>query len=486
MSLIRSIGFTIITAFFRWLLASPSSGSSSTSCPEDVVDEMFAETTLSPALFVKPETTFAAAPEASAETGSSVTTLSADDVTYTTALPPAALVELLPFDPSTRVEPAVAVYSRRLLAHIGPMLTHGVGAQATLDADYAAAAPRLSQDGEYMVDQSGLHLLPIGPLLFRTRTAVIFAARNDPKKVVKYQHNCDDVEEVHALVREYIFLRKLQGAGVVPHVYFLSPPVRFPASISLKSDFEISDDQRAACAADAGSHIRFMVMERAETSLDALAYDINRAGRRVPVVEAIKVMIHALLAIEGIHAKGVIHGDIHWGNLVLLNRGGQQELRLIDFGNAMFADEMELHPVIVRVPGSYNHCYFSHWNLAGYRYAYRDDVFKALLVGAFLIHGPKYSAYCVGLESDPQGMMLFKRDSFLFAMPNRDLIAEMQVDPETRRVVRQQLSNALALARSVDHVDARPDYAAIVAELNNAVDAIQVAQAFTAGHAPGP
>ena len=467
------------TAFSVLMLASGIAASASKSWSEEVVDEMLAERTLSPALFVIPETTFTAAPEEAGSTASSATTL-------TTPSPPVALVDLVPFDPSTRVEPVVALYSHSLLADIGPILTQYVGAQAKLDADYAAGAPRLEQDAEFLVDRSGLHLLRIGPLLFRTKTAVIFAVRDDAKKVVKYHHNCDDIEEVHALVRDYIFLRNLQGAGVVPHAYFLSPPVRFPASRSLKTDFAIPDDQRAACAANAGGQIRFMVMERAETSLDTLAYDMNRAGHRVPVVEAIKVMIQALQAIERIHVKGVVHGDIHWGNLVLLNRNGHQDLRLIDFGNAMFADEMELLPAIVRVPGSYNHCYFSHWNLAGYRFAYRDDVFKALMVGAFLINGPKYSEYCVGLESDIQAMMAFKRDSFLFAMPDRDHLAEMQVDPETKRVVRQRLSNALVLARSVGHVDALPDYAAIVNELNEAVDVLQVAQAFTAGHAPGP
>jgi serine/threonine protein kinase len=217
-------------------------------------------------------------------------------------------------------------------------------------------------------------------------------------------------------------------------------------------------------------------MERAETSLDTLAYDMNRAGHRVPVVEAIKVMIQALQAIERIHVKGVVHGDIHWGNLVLLNRNGHQDLRLIDFGNAMFADEMELLPAIVRVPGSYNHCYFSHWNLAGYRFAYRDDVFKALMVGAFLINGPKYSEYCVGLESDIQAMMAFKRDSFLFALPNRDHIAELPIDSDTKRIVRQRLSNALVLARTPRHVDDLPNYGGIVDELSAAVDALQAAQ----------
>jgi hypothetical protein len=187
-------------------------------------------------------------------------------------------------------------------------------------------------------------------------------------------------------------------------------------------------------------------------------------------------MVHAIRAIERIHSQGVIHGDVHWGNLVLMRRGEELGISLIDFGNAMFADEMERLPVMARVPGSYNHCLFSHWNLAGYRFAYRDDVFKALLVGAFLINGPKYSEFCVGLESDITTMMLFKRDSFLFALPNRDHIAELPIDSDTKRIVRQRLSNALVLARTPRHVDDLPNYGVIVDELSAAVDALQAAQ----------
>lgn len=384
------------------------------------------------------------------------------------------LAALKPFDPAFKVQPAVAKYTHEMLLSIGTTLARLVSNQLHMDQVRAFSAPRLEHDGERIVDTSIMKDLPIGALLFQTKTARIFEVRDDPSRIVKYFHNCRFSDEVHPLMRDFIFLRKLENLHVAPRAHFLSPPVRVPESSTLKSAFGITPAERAACAADENGHIRFMVMERARTSLDALARNFNRQGRRLSVRLAIKIMVNTVRAIESIHKRGVIHGDIHWGNVVMMDRGGQRIIELIDFGNAMFADEMKNLPAIIRVPGSYNHCFFSHWNLGGYRFSYRDDVYKALLVGAFLINGPKFESYCASLESDFTAMMSFKRDSFLFAMPNRDHIAEMTVDEDTKRVVHTALSNALKLARDVGKIDELPNYDGILQELMSAVDALEV------------
>jgi serine/threonine protein kinase len=182
-------------------------------------------------------------------------------------------------------------------------------------------------------------------------------------------------------------------------------------------------------------------------------------------------------AIERIHDQGVVHGDIHWGNVVLVKRGDQQSIALIDFGNAMFVDEMVGLPEMARAPRSLNHCLYSHWNIEGFRFSYRDDVYKALLVLAFVINGFAFENYCLSLEQNVEDMLRFKREEFLFSMPAEypDRITGLSLHRDIKRLLRLRLENALQMARSVEAIDERPNYRFIVTELQAAAGLLRAA-----------
>ena len=338
------------------------------------------------------------------------------------------------------------------------------------DAENAFGAPRLDQIGELVMENSSATMLPIGELLVTTATAAIFAVRDDATRVVKYFHNCFDLELVHPLLRGYVFLKSLEGLHVTPRVHYLSPPVRFPPWITSKPSCRINSAARAECAAHPGVQIRFMVMDRVWTSLDNRVLSRYWVGRRSLVNESIQMVASLIEAIERIHDQGVVHGDIHWGNVVLVKRGEQQSIALIDFGNAMFVDEMVALPEMARAPRSLNHCLLSHWNIEGFRFSYRDDVYKALLLLAFLINGSPFEHFCLSLEANVEDMLWFKREAFLSAMPtgHEDRITGLSVHRDIKQKLRVRLNNALQMARNVEALDDRPNYSFIVTELQGA------------------
>jgi hypothetical protein len=132
----------------------------------------------------------------------------------------------------------------------------------------------------------------------------------------------------------------------------------------------------------------------------------------------------------------------------------------------MFVDEMRRLPIMAREPRSVNHCLLSHWNIEGYRISFRDDVFRALIVGAFLLNGMPFSDLCVYLETNVEAMLRFKCEGFIFSMPSGpDRIDGLDVDMNTKRFVRRRLFNALNMARSVEDIDERPNYDFIISQL---------------------
>lgn len=377
---------------------------------------------------------------------------------------------LKPFDQSVSVPPSSIVYPDSLFKRIGVTLSHHVRALLHGDAITALGVPRLAYDAELIMTGPKAGRLPIGEPLATTSTSRIFAVLNDAFRVVKYQHNCYDLGNVHPLLRDYIFLQELAGSGLAPAAQYLSPPVRVPASVTPKTAFGMRPANRASCAENEGGQIRFMVMERVLWTLDNRVWDLHRIGRRFPVRHSIHLTASLIKTIQRLHGHGIVHGDVHWGNVAMVERGDRQILNLIDFGNAMFVDEMHRLPIMAREPRSVNHCLLSHWNIEGYRISFRDDVFRALLVGAFLINGMPFSDLCVYLETNVEEMLRFKREGFIFSTPSGpDRIDGLDFDTNTKRFVRRRLFNALNMARSVEGIDERPNYDFIISQLMAAV-----------------
>jgi hypothetical protein len=94
----------------------------------------------------------------------------------------------------------------------------------------------------------------------------------------------------------------------------------------------------------------------------------------------------------------------------------------------------------------------------------RDDVFKVLLAGAFLMNGPRWMTYCTALEGSPHQMLNFKASEFLFRVPGQidpvSLLPKASSNAKSR--IRSHLAQALAIARSVTRLDEAPQYQLII------------------------
>ena len=153
--------------------------------------------------------------------------------------------------------------------------------------------------------------------------------------------------------------------------------------------------------------------------------------------------------------KGIVHGDLHPGNIARLGDGSYG---LIDFGMAFFRDEYGPDDDITRSSKSYAHCFFSHYNIMGYRFGPRDDVFKALLSAAFLMTGLELFDNCMEFQANADGMYLFHRNGNYF---NSKLISKAEVaggNSDIEKAIAKHLEMTLVLARSVDGVNDLPNY----------------------------
>lgn len=352
-----------------------------------------------------------------------------------------------------------------VIESMSPTIRGLVQEQCALDDKETDSCPLIHYMDEFPRINGVHERLVLGRLIARQQFSTLFQAVSSSggKYVIKYQCDCDDVTDLHPLLRDYWFLKALNQTDIAIKVHYLSPPVRWTGPLTAKTQFSMSDTEKRECMKN-GS-IRYLIMSQGMASM----YQIVQKAYKGPIgfVDAINVMELLIEKIQRMHGLGIIHGDIHPGNVLLMGKGDWQ-IGLIDFGSAMFVDELASQPAQIRSPGSYVHSLFSHWNVEGYRFSYRDDVFKALYVGAYLMNGDRYTDYVRTLERSATAMIHFKKFSFMFTYPGgRDILSGIAVG-DRRPDILSHLDRALHIARSVDEIDGIPDYAGILTELGHA------------------
>jgi hypothetical protein len=362
-------------------------------------------------------------------------------------------------------------YSEAQLALMRPRLASLAIGKREWDLKHGPLFAPLLKFGDYEEFVNNLgeqRSFVLGDLVVRTKYSTLFFIKKFSRAIVKYQTDCFTESVVHPLLRDAWFLSELADSGMVPQIHYVSPPAGLPDRVTLKTRFLMSDSDWSRCLlAQRAPTVRFMVMERIDEDFYALLRRIQPS-----VLEAITITHKLLRGIKYMHSKGIVHGDIHPGNLGLIH-GDDGSLRILffDFGSAFFVEEKEGFPDLEAEPRSLVHCLYSHWNIEGFRFGYRDDVFKALMVLAFLIHGRVWTDYCVGLVSDVEAMLAFKRDEFFFELPPHIAGGKLaqrigtHVPPGAKRSARTHLARALALARKPDSPNSLPDYDGIIAEL---------------------
>lgn len=295
--------------------------------------------------------------------------------------------------------------------------------------------------------------LRLGRIIARSGAATVFGVQDRPDLVVKYQCNCQVLDGVHPLVREYLLLQEVAAIGVTPRVFFLSPSTKFSDEIVAKTQWTMDLATRKACANDPRSEVRFMVSERLSGSV-----------RPSKPLRAVNVMIDAILALQKLHSLGLVHGDIHPGNVGFRSRNRNEQVVLLDLGFSHFVSDENPFRWPAWLRHNHAHCWWSHWNNQGHMLAFRDDVFRTLMVGAYMINSREWSKYCHSLESDLIAMVAWKEHANFFVIPD--------MEPRVSQDALGHLIKALSLARSVSNTHDRPPYAAIVAALRNARDSL--------------
>ena len=357
-----------------------------------------------------------------------------------------------------------------VIASMSPTVRDLVHEQALLDEKEMDSCPLIHHADQITRINGVRQRLVFDRQIARQQFSTLFLTTRSPNQyVVKYQCDCEEVLGIHPLLRDFWFLRALNQTDIAPKVYYVSPAVRWTSPLTAKTDFTLSDTEKRACMQN--SSIRYLVMARGVASMYQVVKHLYKGPIRF--LDAMFVMDSLIEKIQRMHSFGIIHGDIHPGNVMLM-RKDRWEIGLIDFGSAMFQDELATMPTYMHRPMSYVHSYFSHWNVEGFRFSYRDDVFKALYVGAYLLNGDGYTEYMRQLERSATEMIQFKKFSFMFTFPGgRDILSGLSVDQANRARIFGHLDRALGIARAVDQLDGFPDYAGIVTELRHAAHIVR-------------
>ncbi len=315
-------------------------------------------------------------------------------------------------------------------------------------------SPNVIEDAapEYLGPDRTLLVLHV---IASTAFGAIFST-NDPELVIKYEAHCRHPEwEIHPLIRDFSIQAMLENTNVSPNVVYLSPSVALPISVTRKTSFTSlqEEDSRRNCIRRPGSGVRFMVMERMQTDMWTLGMIRSR-----PLYTVMKMLREMLVGIAKLHALGIVHGDIHPGNVMLTRNG---EVRFIDFADAFFESEFQFKDDKSHTPFSYIHCFFSEWRLEGFRYSFRDDVFNAVFIAAFLLNGKPFMQHCMSLQSFRDDMYRWKKEAFIFEFSEK-----IRLDFS----VKKKLERILQLTRSVVVLDQRPPIGEIIKTIDEITD----------------
>jgi hypothetical protein len=288
--------------------------------------------------------------------------------------------------------------------------------------------------------------LQLGDELFASPTTAVFEVVSPPDLVVKYQISYSG-DDLFKMIRDAFFADFFSSKQISVGAIYVSPGVALGNQRSRKTPFPPSGDTDS-------NTVRFLVTQDAGSSL----YQWVKAqdAQRLPVNVSVRIVLDLLDMLREMHSSGVVHGDIHPGN-VMMNSPNGGNIRLIDFERTLLHHEL----VVKKSNRRFAHCLMSPWEMEGWAYSYRDDVFRALIVAAYLIGGTEWLSHCRAMEQngDNPSMHEWMKQGSIFDIPNK---FSLTVSDQ----VRSQLEDALQIAREPYHPLAIPRYDEISRTLN--------------------
>ncbi len=229
-------------------------------------------------------------------------------------------------------------------------------------------------------------------------SSTVWTVEEYPDLVVRYTVWCTNIANggrQDPTLKMYFFQRLVARAYLAPQIYFMSPEFSLPSERNRMGGF-VKLRPAVPCSHTPNSPVRMVVMERLGDSLNRL---VDHVGR-FDLSEAVKMVIAVVRLLEKIHTWfGIVHGDIHPGNIVLSHKAVNDvqqavasPLKLIDFEMAKvvgpLGDYIDETTDIDELGIFYMH---SPWEMQTHpQYTYRDDLFRAMQLLSHFMHGSQF------------------------------------------------------------------------------------------------
>lgn len=68
------------------------------------------------------------------------------------------------------------------------------------------------------------------------------------------------------------------------------------------------------------------------------------ASPTMPVARALRLMLQVCFGLEAVHLSGIVHADLKSSNILVYEQGGEERVKLVDFGIARCVDPQRLPP----------------------------------------------------------------------------------------------------------------------------------------------
>jgi hypothetical protein len=364
-----------------------------------------------------------------------------------------------------------APFIYRELSYLDSDMKQRYELQKRIDRINTLYLPRLDEAGEHWPGG----YLELGEPSYRGRQSIVYPIRDNPSLFLKYQADCEEIydKKLHPLLLEFWYGKKASAFGISPDVLFLSPPVAFDSKADKLTRFHMSREKREKCEMGGGT-VRFAVLHRLQTCIDLYTFRDRFPGGRVPFPMAIKIGISLIEHLQRLHFEAqIFHGDIHPGN-IMIDGADLSDFRvwLIDFGRSR-ANLPARSKEPVYCPFTWVSSMMSPWQIEGYEWSARDDVFNAIRTLALLINGNEYSEYERRMKlSGPRHVLNWKKYGRIWFPPglNEDPFKSLHIGPFRRMTIRTSLNRLILSVQSLHDVDAVPDYGEILQEFHRCLD----------------
>ena len=355
-----------------------------------------------------------------------------------------------------------------------------------LEADRANRRFTPNLRTNHMSEETIIGKIEIGRQMYSGHAASIFYIPSRPDLLIKYQVQCADIgTELHPSLREAWFMNDANRSNLAPAIISVSPPTHVCLEQEGKCMFSMPRAKFAECVENGGI-VRYTIMNNLSGCSIREYRDIHAARNgAMKFRHAVGIGAAIVEALQRLHLRAhVVHGDIHAGNIMLYDKGGGEDmfLALVDFGMASaYSRLLPEHPI--RRLGGWRSAMNTHWQIEGYAWAARDDLFKTIHLVAHLMNPHRYHEIELRMQLDSFGELVgFKRRGNLFQLDSFDPVEAIgdSVFAENKSRIRESLDEILRLVRNVAINDPLP-YAEVIHLFKLCIDLARGRSSMTTG-----